>query len=77
MEKRIMLSAIEDVKKFVKLAMPAPFDIELHSGKYTVDGKSIMGIFSLDLSMPVTVTVPESPEAAAFLNRIAFLAARD
>lgn len=53
LKKNISLSRIEDVKNFVNIAMEYDFDIELASGKYTVDAKSIMGIFSLDLTKPL------------------------
>lgn len=56
MTKEIMLSRIEEVKAFVSFAMTRDYDIELSSGRYTVDAKSIMGIFSLDLTRPMTLT---------------------
>lgn len=46
----ITLSSINDVKNFVNIVNRYPFDVELICGKYVVDAKSIMGIFSLDLS---------------------------
>ena len=49
----IMLSSIEDVKKFVNLVNTYEFDVDLVSGRYVVDAKSIMGIFSLDLLNPI------------------------
>lgn len=52
---KINLTNIEDVKRFVQFANAYDFEIELSSGKYTVDAKSIMGIFSLDLSKPIQV----------------------
>ena len=52
---KINLTNIEDVKRFVQFANAYDFEIELSSGKYTVDAKSIMGIFSLDLSQPIIV----------------------
>ena len=53
LEKTIVLGQIEDVKKFVNIAMSKNYDIDLTSGKYTVNAKSIMGIFSLDLTKPI------------------------
>jgi len=47
---RIMLDTIEDVKEFVAQTNKYSFDSDLVSGRYAVDAKSIMGIFSLDLS---------------------------
>ncbi len=54
-ERTIYLRHIEDVKKFVDACTPLHYDIDLISGKYTVNGKSIMGIFSLDLSAPINM----------------------
>lgn len=54
-ERKIMLGNIEFVKDFVNTAMSKDYDIELLSGKYIVNGKSIMGVFSLDLTKPLTV----------------------
>ena len=53
----IMLRSIADVKEFVNLVNRVPYDIDLVSQRYVVDAKSIMGIFSLDLSKSITVNV--------------------
>ena len=53
----IKLSTIEDVKKFVNTVSLYDCDIDLKSGRYVVDAKSIMGIFSLDLLNKIEVTV--------------------
>ena len=53
----IKLSLAENVKSFVNIASLYPYDIDLRVGRHVVDGKSILGIFSLDLSKPVTVEV--------------------
>ncbi|MBE7010837.1 MAG: HPr family phosphocarrier protein [Ruminococcaceae bacterium] len=62
----IMLSSINDVKNFVNIVNKYSFDVDLTSGRYVVDAKSIMGIFSLDLSKPIKVEV-HSTEADAFI----------
>ena len=49
----IKLNTLEDVRKFVNIVTAFEGDIDLKSGRYTVDAKSIMGIFSLDLSKPI------------------------
>ncbi len=49
----IALKAIDDVKNFVNTVLLFDFDIDLISGRYAIDAKSIMGIFSLDLSKPI------------------------
>ena len=52
-ETTIRLNAINDVKEFVNTVMLFEYDIDLVSGRYAIDAKSIMGIFSLDLSKPI------------------------
>ena len=53
----IMLNSIMDVKEFVNIVNRFPSEIDLTSSRYVVDAKSIMGIFSLDLSKPIKVDV--------------------
>ena len=54
---KISLEMAQRVKEFVNITQDYPFEILLKSGKYIVDAKSILGIFSLDLSLPITVEV--------------------
>ena len=49
--------SIGDVKNFVNIVGKYDFDIDLISDRYVVDAKSIMGIFSLDLTKPINVQV--------------------
>ena len=49
----VMLGTINDVKNFVSVVAQCDYDVDLISGRYAVDAKSIMGIFSLDLSKPI------------------------
>ena len=53
----IKLDSIDEVKEFVALTNKCAFDIDLMSGRYAIDAKSIMGIFSLDLSKPLKMIV--------------------
>lgn len=53
----IQLNSINDVKLFVNTVSAYSCDIDLTSGRYVVDAKSIMGIFSLDLSKPIKVEI--------------------
>ena len=69
-KKNVMLNTIDAVKNFVNIVMRYPFDVDLISGRYSVDAKSIMGIFSLDLSKPVQMVV-HSGDCAAFLEEVA------
>ena len=54
---QIMIKSILDAKNFVNIVNMCDFDVDLESGKYLVDAKSIMGIFSLDLSKPIKMHV--------------------
>lgn len=63
-ETTIQLNAINDVKEFVNTVMRFDYDIDLVSGRYAIDAKSIMGIFSLDLSKPIKLQAhTEDPDA--------------
>ncbi|HZK70476.1 MAG TPA: HPr family phosphocarrier protein [Clostridia bacterium] len=53
----ILLKSINDVKNFVNAVNKYSFEIDLTSGRYVVDAKSIMGIFSLDLSSPIKIEI--------------------
>ena len=52
-EVKIVLKSIEKVKKFVQTITKFDGEFELVSGRHIVDAKSIMGIFSVDISNPV------------------------
>ncbi len=65
----ILLSSIEAVKKFVTLTNSYDFPINLTTDKYKIDAKSIMGVFSLDLSKPVDIEV-ESERAEDFIAQL-------
>ena len=54
---QVLLSSINDVKDFVNIVNKYDYEIDLISGRYVVDAKSIMGIFSLDLSKPIKMHV--------------------
>lgn len=53
----ISLNSIDKVKAFVNDISKYDFDFDLVSGRYVIDAKSIMGIFSTDLSKPVNVRI--------------------
>lgn len=53
----IYLPSTEQVQRFVKAITPLSGDFELISGKHILDAHSLMGLFSLDLSKPVTLKV--------------------
>jgi phosphotransferase system HPr-like phosphotransfer protein len=54
---RICLNSFDKVKDFVNTTCKLDYDIDLISGRYVVNGQSIMGIFSLDLSKPIDMTI--------------------
>ena len=54
---KISLNSIDKVKAFVNEISKFDCDFDLVSGRYVIDAKSIMGIFSLDLSKPIDLNV--------------------
>ena len=62
-ETKLFFKTLEDVKKFVNLAMLKDYELALLSGKYVVDAKSIMGIFSLDLTKPIILRAHTEDDA--------------
>lgn len=63
----VLLDTVEKVKGFVNLVGPLEGDIDLGNDRYIVDAKSIMGIFSLDLSKPLKLTIHEPATAERLL----------
>lgn len=66
----IKLTSIQDVRDFVNIVTAQTIDIDLVSGRYTVDAKSIMGIFSLDLLNPIQL-IAHSDECDDLMEKIA------
>ena len=56
---RVALKSVNDVKAFVNITFKAEKDVDIHCGKYHIDGKSIMGIFSLELDKPIEVELDD------------------
>ena len=54
---QIFLNSIDKVKSFVNDISKFDYDFDLISGRYVIDAKSIMGIFSLDLSKPIDLNI--------------------
>jgi len=67
-EVKIVLKGIEDVRNFVKEVIMLEYEVDLIQGRYVVDAKSVMGIFSLDL-LPITVQI-HGEGCDAFLEKI-------
>ena len=67
---RVCLDSIDKVKGFVNDISRFNTDFDLISGRYVIDAKSIMGIFSLDLSKPNELTIHESDEIDEILKAL-------
>ena len=68
-ERKIKLNSIDDVKEFTSLVNGLAFDADVISGRYAVDAKSIMGIFSLDLTKELTLKLHcDDAECQDFLD---------
>ena len=66
---QISLNSIDKVKSFVGAISKFDNDFDLVSGRYVIDAKSIMGIYSLDLSKPIDLSIhADGPELEAVLE---------
>ena len=67
---KISLNSIDKVKAFVNEISKFDCDFDLVSGRYVIDAKSIMGIFSLDLSKPITLNIHAEKNLDEIMNVI-------
>lgn len=67
---RININSIDKVKRFNYICNNYDFPIYILSGRYVVDGKSIMGLFSLDLTQILTMEVGRYPNVDKFLDEV-------
>ena len=58
----IRLESVEQIKQFVNTVAVYDCDFDLESGRYVIDAKSIMGIFSLDLTKPTSLIIHSDDE---------------
>lgn len=65
---KISLNSIDKVKSFVNEVTRFDCDLDLVSGRYVIDAKSIMGIFSLDLSKPIDLNIHSEDDVNAILD---------
>lgn len=68
---KISLNSIDKVKSFVNDLSRFDSDFDLVSGRYVIDGKSIMGIFSLDLSKPIDLNIHSEGDEDEILTVLA------
>ena len=66
----IFLNSIDKVKSFVNTLAGFDCDFDLISGRYVIDAKSIMGIFSLDLSKPIELCIHDNDEMDVILEKL-------
>ena len=67
---RISLNSIDKVKSFVNDISHFNNDFDLISGRYVIDAKSIMGIFSLDLSKPIDLSIHADEEIEKIMETL-------
>ena len=67
---KISLNSIDKVKAFVNEVTKFDSDFDLVSGRYVIDAKSIMGIFSLDLSKPIDLNIHNDAQADNSVNAL-------
>ena len=67
---QISLNSIDKVKSFVNSISQFDYDFDLISGRYVIDAKSIMGIFSLDLSKPIDLAIHSTDNTDDILEEI-------
>lgn len=68
---KICLNSIDKVKSFVSDVTKFETEFDLVSGRYVIDAKSIMGIFSLDLSKPIDLNIHDSDNTEQILSMLA------
>ncbi|MCI8506690.1 MAG: HPr family phosphocarrier protein [Lachnospiraceae bacterium] len=67
---QISLNSIDKVKSFVFDLTKYDYDFDLVSGRYVIDAKSIMGIFSLDLSKPIDLNIHAEDNVETILETL-------
>ena len=65
----VLLNTTDSVKSFVELLTKYDYEMDLRSGRYVVDAKYILGIFSLDLNRPVVLEI-YADECEELLNKL-------
>ena len=67
---KININTINDVKNFVSIVSRCDYDVDIVSGRYAIDAKSIMGIFSLDLSKPIDLNIHAENDVDSILSTL-------
>lgn len=66
---QVLLKSMDEIQEFNRIVGQYEYEVDMVSGRYVIDAKSLMGILSLDLSKPVTIQLQGNPDAA-FLEKI-------
>ncbi len=66
----VLINTIEKVKQFVQIVSQFSCEMDLTTGRYTIDAKSIMGIFSLDISAPLDLVVYDDASVSAITEAL-------
>ncbi len=66
----LLLNTTESVKSFVNVISQYDFDMDLRCGRYVVDAKSILGIFSLGLNRPVVLEIHSDSDCSELIQKI-------
>ena len=67
---QISLNSIDKVKSFVNDITKFDYDFDLVSGRYVIDAKSIMGIFSLDISKPIDLNIHNADNLEEIMDQL-------
>mgnify|MGYP001396340456 CR=1 FL=1 len=67
---KVSLNTVDKVKSFVNTVNQLDSDFDLISGRYVIDAKSIMGIFSLDLSKPIELNIHADEDVDAIVEKL-------
>ena len=65
---KVNINSIEKVKSLVNIVAKFEYDVDLISGRYIIDAKSIMGVFSLDLSEPIELIIHSDSDCKDILS---------
>lgn len=65
---KVNINSIEKVKSLVNIVAQFEYDVDLISGRYIIDAKSIMGVFSLDLSEPIELIIHSDSDCEDILS---------
>lgn len=66
---QVLLNSMEEIQEFNRVVGQYEYEVDMVSGRYVIDAKSLMGILSLDLSKPVTIQMQGNPNEE-FLEKL-------